>query len=485
MSRLLRAVTESHVFLLVFWTVLVGVASLFIFVWLLDPSNIIYHLGEYSAPAPRDMSQESSGYFGALGGWAIGFAGALVAIRIAGVATSIQQNDSLRAREEVLEAEVDLISGYNSKIIMALLEAKRACAAVLIDIQHQQDKRDEEQYKRRIDPVFLNNLNGGQVNVEAQQGAGLGEEAIFEMPENRHYLISKLTELVREIESAVRDPAFIHAARAVSRDEEQLQSLDEFCSLLASRDKGPEAFADVIKEYSKVIVEDGVYFDFIQAYENATHNFAAGINDLRAGSLYQTYPKDIEQLIAQMSLKDEGSLKPSEAAWLLLGMLLLQEFGEKPHENLRFNQGFLFIALMLGSLPNNISVYAYFSNKLKNSVTDYNKQATQKLDARMRALAETVYFPRGISELDSRTGIESGLLREINDVLICNIKKTPSLLLIMAKTRGLSQKAPQNGENFSASGKDDSSGNKPEVNLPIQSESSDVKNANAGGSSKA
>ncbi len=451
MKKLLRLITDSHVFLLVFWTVIVGIASLLIFMWLMDSDNIIYHLGGFSAPSPSEMSQESSGYFGALGGWAIGFAGALVAIRIAGVATSIQQNDSLRAREEILEAEVNLISGYNSRIIMALLESKRACAAVLIDIQNQKDQFVREQRKRNANPIFHNSIKGGQTLSAASNDDVIKPlESISESTENRRYLITKLTDLVREIECAVRDPVFIKAARSMAKTESKVQSLNTFCSLLANSSKNPKPFADIIDSYSKVILEDAAFFDFIQTYENTTHNFAAGINDLRADSLYQSYTKDIEQLITEMKGTDKDSLNPSEAAWVLLGMLLLQEFGKKPNEALRFNQGFLFIGLMLGSLPNNISVYQYFDHKLEDSLTDYSKQAIQKLKKQMRVLADSVYFPHGKNQQDQQG--ESGLLREINDVLVHSIKKTPSLLIIKAETRGLSltDDKTQNTENRSS-----------------------------------
>ena len=436
MKKLFRLFTDSHVLLLVFWTILVGIASLMIFVWLMNPENFIYHLDAFSAPLPNTMSQESSGYFGALGGWAIGFAGALVAIRIAGVATSIQQNDSLRAREELLETEVNLISGYNSRIIMALLESKRACAAVLIDIQNQKDQFVRDQRKQNANPIFHNDINGGQTFTPSEQAVIQPLERISESVENRSYLITKLTDLVREIECAVRDPAFIKAARATDKTQAKAPPLDDFCTLLANSAKNPKPYADMIQTYSKVILEDAAFFDFIQTYENATHNFAAGINDLRADSLYQSYTKDIEQLITEMKGNDKDSLNPSEAAWVLLGMLLLQEFGKKPHQAQRFNQGFLFIGLMLGSLPNNLSVYQYFDNKLEDSLTDYSKSAIQKLKKQMKVLADSVYFPHGKNQQHQQA--ESGLLREINDVLVHSIQKTPSLLIIKAETRGLS-----------------------------------------------
>lgn len=91
---------------LIILTLLFGSVTFFIFwltiYWQLLPSELVKPY----------LSQEDTGLFEALGGWALGFAGALVAIRIAGVAAQIQENDSISAQVKMMESEVILVSEY-------------------------------------------------------------------------------------------------------------------------------------------------------------------------------------------------------------------------------------------------------------------------------------------------------------------------------------------------------------------------------------
>ena len=125
---------------LIAWTVLFGIFSFILFwvtiKWQLLPSSL-------SKP---ELSQENTGLFDALGGWALGFAGALVAIRIAGVAKKIQENDSIREHVNLWEKHVDRVSELNSKLIRSITDAKRECAAVIMFRKEQELERNSKKY---------------------------------------------------------------------------------------------------------------------------------------------------------------------------------------------------------------------------------------------------------------------------------------------------------------------------------------------------
>lgn len=402
----------------------------------MDPHSSIYTLFGFDhadAPFfPKNMSQEESGYFGALGGWAIGFAGALVAIKIAGVATNIQENDSIRSIEADLEREVARISSYNSAIEVAALDAKRACTSVLIDIQA------KKQHRAKKEGIFFNELESDAALLELESDK---PRPIKEEDRNRQHLIEKLITLVKAIENAVRDPVFIQATKnclnSEVENEKKVATLDAFFKVLAKGNASRNQFSDIISDYSDVIINDEQFFDFFHTYEQATHNFAAGVNHIRAEPVYQAYQKDIDFLIEQNTAK-KGGLNPSEASWLLLGLLLLQEVDHQ-HGNKSLNHGFLFLALLMGSLPNQKSIYTYFKHKYLKLETQYGASGRKKIRTLLKEYAETIYYPKGHNPISD--DVESGFLKELNTLLTDKIfTGKNSILYVKSSTLGLSKK---------------------------------------------
>jgi len=403
----------------------------------MDPQSWIYvlfgHEGTEVAFFPKNMTQEESGYFGALGGWAIGFAGALVAIKIAGVATNIQENDSIRSIESALETEVQTISTYNSDIEVAALDAKRACTSILIDIQA------KKEFRSRQKSIFFNDLSPEKNAAKDAQPT----DELLEEESNRNNLIEKLIVLVKAIENAVRDPIFIQATKNCLQNESRnpteqtVASLDQFFSLISSgTPSARKQFESTLADYSNVIINDEQFFDFFKTYEQATHNFAAGVNNIRAEPVYQAYKKDIDFLLDQD--KHASALNPSEASWLLLGLLLLQEV-DYNNQNRSLNHGFVFLALMMGSLPNNKSTHQYFQQKYTKLQEEYGSSGRKKITALLNHYSQTVYYPKG---LNSDSGIiSSGFLNELNTLLTRKITTgSTSILFVRSNTKGLSLK---------------------------------------------
>lgn len=423
---------------------LIAIGSLLIFLILMDPQSWLYQMLGYTeggdAPFfPNKMSQEESGYFEALGGWAIGFAGALVAIKIAGVATTIQENDSIRSIESDLEREVGIISGYNSAIEVAALDAKRACTTILIDIQAKKEAlQNSAQIDKRQDSIFFNDLTPVAKHLNPVNQVPI---QIVEEDDNRKNLIEKLSVLVKAIENAVRDPIFIQATKISEIQSAQVQPLSQLFELLTNRSQkdAPAQFQKIINNYSHVIISDDAFFDFFKTYEEATHNFAAGLNHIRAETVYQAYQKDIDFLINQ----PKENLKPSEASWLLLGLLLLQEV-DKNNQNTRLNHGFLFLALMVGSLPNHKSTHEYLNTKYLKLEKEYGSSGKAKIIAMLKTRAQSVYYPKGSGENNS-TEAASGFLQELNVILTQKVKfNSQSILFGRSQTRGVSESSISN-----------------------------------------
>lgn len=467
-KNVLKTVIDWHVISTVLWALLIAVGSLFIFLWLMDPQSWIYSIagveGNKAPFFPKNMSQEESGYFGALGGWAIGFAGALVAIKIAGVATNIQENDSIRSIESDIEKEVQRISTYNSDIEVAALDAKRACTSILIDIQAKNEARSRKQ------SIFNNELSQGNTQIESEESSILQEDLA-----NRQNLTDKLMTLVKAIENAVRDPIFIQATKNClhthqsNPSEPTVASLDEFFSLInKTTPDARERFEKIISDYSDVIVNDELFFDFFKTYEQATHNFAAGINNIRAEPVYLSYKKDIDFLLEQDKNHSHIALNPSEASWLLLGLLLLQEVDHNI-QNRSLNHGFIFLALMMGSLPNSKSTLQYFQNKYAKLQADYGATGRKKITSILNNYSATVYYPKGLDQNTETIG--SGFLNELNNLITRKVKKgSNSILYVKSKTKGLSLKERDDGTDINSNSSTGNGNKEADINLAINSQ---------------
>ena len=321
---------------------------------------------------PSRLTQENTGLFEALGGWALGFAGALVAIRIAGLAANIQQNDSIREEIVVLDRYVEKVSSINSKITRSIYAAKRACAAVLIEA--------EDEYSR--DSIF-NNKPVPEIYTKPELEKSVQEN-----------LVEKLDSLIETIEEASRDYVYRSLLSFKPDDNESSGSLymDDFPL--------GDYFEDehVRKRMHHIVCKDEGFYDFVQALNNSSKNIGVGVSRLRSKSIYEYYRKDIEKLVKSVN-QSGNEIESSEAAWLLLGILLLQNKNEQANHN----HGFLLISLILGSLPNKQLVQRYLNEQIQDSHQDYTRVGKERLKNEIAELSEQMYYVKeeDLSEISS------------------------------------------------------------------------------------
>ncbi len=393
-DRFLAWFDEAHVSQLTLATLVFGAFSLMLF-WLTLKLNWLP-----DDLLPSRLTQENTGLFEALGGWALGFAGALVAIRIAGLATNIQQNDSIREEIAVLDTYVAKISELNSRITRATYDAKRACTAVLIEAV--------ELYT----PDHLKNI---------KPGTGWNAPAQMDKSVQQH-LVEKLDLLIEVIEEASRDQAF--------------RSLLNYCYKVEKKNNDVYMVSNSLHDYFardeacqtmyEVVCKDKGFYDFIRELNESSKNLGVGINHLRSKNIYSYYRSDIVKLLALVN-RDDVDMQYSDAAWLLLGILLLQN----KDTDKNYNHGFLLISLILGSLPNEMLMKEYLLGQMNENAGDYTRSGKNRLSAEIDELSEQMYY---LKETD---------LTEISNLFdIC--QRNREFLEVTARGEGLSKLATAN-----------------------------------------
>jgi hypothetical protein len=357
---------EAHVSQLTLFTILFGFISL-VFFWLTLKWNLLPE-----DLLPSRLTQENTGLFDALGGWALGFAGALVAIRIAGLATNIQQNDSIREEIIHLNSSVEKISDINSKVTRSIYEAKRACTAVLLE---------SEDILFEL-PEHLSNYHGHKPPPKSLELS----------PEVLSNLIGNLDALISTIEEASRDFTFrslFEFARSRPLDSGILLSeetqLDNFFTRQDTRDN-----------MLSIVAEDAQMYDFIEQLNLSSKNLGLGISHLRSKNILMEYTADLKKLLG---LVHNNDLEYSDAAWLLLGMFLLHDKVDVQGRTRVYNTGFLLISLVLGSLPNRVLLKKYLEAKLEETSMEYTRSGKKRLEGEVAKLSEQLYYLRG-AEVD-------------------------------------------------------------------------------------
>ncbi|MGY5451432.1 hypothetical protein ACVFI8_10875 [Agarivorans sp. MS3-6] len=379
----LRQAIQSPVNHLVISTLLFGALTFIIF-WFTIKWNLLPL--ELSA---SQLSQENTGLFDALGGWALGFAGALVAIRIAGLAASIQQNDSIREQVNLWGSEVERISELNSRLTRAAYDAKRACAAVLL---HAEELYRTQELPSRI-PEHLNNpINkAAAVQNEPSEGKRELEQSL------QHKLEQKLEVLVEVIEEAFKDSLF-RSVLLHANSEGSSSTVNNNSTLISDFFSDRSAREQTIS----IIKENQHFFNILEGLHHGARNFGIGLMELRAKDLFVHFRKDLMRITEfqkQKSNNDTSKIEISDAAWLFLGLLLLRSKGDA---NLHSqNHGFIFLSLLLGSLPTDETVSRYLNDKASDVAKIYSKDGMDDLKREISELSKRLYFVKGeeLSEL--------------------------------------------------------------------------------------
>ncbi|MDP5129708.1 MAG: hypothetical protein NWQ54_02415 [Paraglaciecola sp.] len=365
---------NSPVSHLVISTLLFGVLT-FVLFWLTLKFNLLPQ-----ELLPSKLSQENTGLFDALGGWALGFAGALVAIRIAGLAANIQQNDSIREQVNVWARHVERISDLNSRITRATYDAKRACAAVLL---HAEELYITEELPSRTAPHLSNRIN------HAHEPSPTTKETVVSEDRLQNKLEEKLEILIESIEEAFKDSVFRsvleHANNADPSNSNQEALIDNYFVDSTSRIKVVE-----------IIKEDTHFYNISEGLNRGSRNFGVGLMELRAKRFFLHFRKDLMRITEfqkQRTDIDGKKIEISDAAWLLLGLLLLRSKGNADQRSQ--NHGFIFIALLLGSLPTDETVSKYLNVKALDVKKTYSRDGNEHLKMEIKELSKRLYFVKG------------------------------------------------------------------------------------------
>lgn len=354
-----------------------------------------------------DLSQEDTGLFDALGGWALGFAGAVVAIRIAGIAKNIQLNDSIREQIRLWEEHVERISDLNSRLTRSISDTKRACAAVLL---YAKDIYITEQRAHLVNPK-----PGRDGKVVKPHEAHAPEEMLQEKLEE------KLEKLVETIEEAFKDSVFRSVLQFSVRSAPEKTHVKNY----------PDSFFTSSKDRNavkRIVDDDNEFFDVLNVLSGlnqGARNFGIGLVELRAMGLIQHFRMDLMRLTEYQedSQGDGEALEIADAAWLLLGLLLSRR--KRENSSIGQNDGFIIIALLLGSLPTEKTMKDYLNSKLNQVVQTYSGGGSETMKREVEALSKRLYYVKGNE------------LSELAD-LITKCSNNLSYLDVMTKSTGVS-----------------------------------------------
>lgn len=395
------------------------------------------------------LSQENTGLFDALGGWAVGFAGAWTAIRIAGLATNIQQSDSIREQTKVWNEQIQHISDLNSRLTRAAYDAKRVCAAVLLRANDVYDSSS------RLPEYLKNSIN--TENTGATKGDNR-EESL------QATLEQKLEVLVEVIEEVSKDLLF----RAVLVDTHQINDSVER-SLVRNYFRQNKAREDVVG----VIRENDKFCNVLDELNDGARNFGVGLMELRAKNLFEYFHEDLMKITAlhkKDMRADKQTIEIADAAWLFLGLLLLRGKGDTTMQNHSQNHGFIFLALLLGSLPTDKTIQAYLNNTLEDIENTYDHERIEGIKNKIKQLSKRLYFA-GKNELEELATL----------VEVCN--NNLDYLTVAAMNTGISSHVKVNKDNGDLKDSSAPTGSKDEPNdggtnkyIPQAEQNTDRKN---------
>lgn len=393
MSWFKRTLSNRHEIELIVWTLFFGAVTFSLF-WLTVQLKLLPE-----ALLRPHLSQEDTGLFDALGGWALGFAGAMVAIRIAGLAKTIQENDSIREQVKMMEAQVAQVSRLNSALNQSIIDAKRACAAVILFA-----KELERSGLLTYEDTYLWNAFSKRSNTDASLERLEKRKAALQ-----ETLEEKLSHLVKTIEESFQNSAFRDVLRYIEKAGTQA---NKDTTVIKNGSEGESFISQFFRHYHQnqtatqstqtdlisVVKENQVFFEILDIMKGlGTRNFGIGVMELRALDLIDHYRKDLIRLLkaegARFSSDNNKEFQISDAAWLLLGLLLYRTKSDGlPTTD---NAGFVTLALMLGSLPTKDTVKQYLESKRVEVEKPYSEAGRTLLSKEIEELAQSLYFLDG------------------------------------------------------------------------------------------
>ncbi|MBH0015075.1 hypothetical protein JFJ09_11225 [Pseudoalteromonas arctica] len=380
MSYQFKRAIYSPVGELIYLTLFFGTITLAFF-WL----TIKWELLPASLVKPY-LTQENTGLFDALGGWALGFAGALVAIRIAGVAKKIQENDSIREHVNLLGKHVERVSELNSKLTRSTVDAKRACAAVLLHAKNLNDLNKLSKVSHLMNSIDKNRTDKGMVEVNEQRHRQQQEKLQTKLEE-------KLEILIDTIDEAFKDSVYRSVLQIVSSE------YTEKAIVFSDEDFTKKYFnsTETRKNLIAIVEEDNVFFNILKVIGSlGTRNFGIGLMELRSTLLFEHFYKDLMRITSFQQVDSESGKEPIEiadAAWLFLGLLISRSKIDGGRES--NNDGFILMALMLGSLPTEKSIKTYLDTKKPEVVNDYSSAGRAFMEREVDELAKRMFFVKG------------------------------------------------------------------------------------------
>ena len=378
-SQAWRIVCTSHTSHLAISTLLFGSITFLLFWGIVKWNLLPVELStEY-------LTQENTGLFDALGGWALGFAGALVAIRIAGLAANIQQNDSIREHVALLASQVERISDLNSRLTRAVFDAKRASAAVLL---HAEDLYTKQLLPSRMPEYLRNSISMVNETAESKDAATKQRKSLEEGLQCN--LEKKVETLIEVIEEAFRDSVFRAAILSANKNNNQVETGNS-AYLISEFFNSQQAQDSVVN----IIKHDEHFYNVIEGLNHSERNFGIGLIELRAKNLFEHFATDLSRITQFQKRRADlngNNIEISDAAWLFLGLLLLRSKDDNDSSN---NHGFIFIALLLGSLPTRETIKQQMHKKIADAGQSYSKTGVENLYSEVDALFDQLYYIKG------------------------------------------------------------------------------------------
>ncbi|MDO6639342.1 hypothetical protein Q4557_05130 [Shewanella sp. 5_MG-2023] len=379
------------------------------------------HNGEISLISlltnPKDTKQEASAYIDAIGSIAIGFAGAWVAIKIAKVATTLQQEDSRKKTKEIYQKEADRVSTLNSELTINVLEAKRTCTSFISFLQSNEkvllSEKEREKFQEKL------KLYNGHEEYKFDKADDL-LVAFYDRLE------SDLLKLIKSIEEVAMDKTYVSiACPPVKCEKVSTSMIGEYFLSDSTKRK------NICKNLNDIIIKDSERYDFFKEYMDTQNNFGDGLHFIRSHTLILDRKEYLSKLLLEIKNNDneeagEG-FTPSHAAWLLLGSLIA---GTKVGKSLTNNTGFLFIALMLGSQIDDDLFFTYLDKLGKKGVDKTDSNMDTKL---AKEISDSVFFIHGE---DQDQGEAAKILVELSVILKRTSDDLYHLLQIPGKNHG-------------------------------------------------
>lgn len=277
---------------------------------------------------------------------------------------------------------------------MVLLLAKQ-----IITLYHAVQKNTHERSTRPSDPE--ENLHEKLEKIVRDKLEEKQQDKLEEMLQEK--LEEKLEKLVETIEEALKDSVFRSVLQfSVQADNNRRSYSDN--KVVKNYTESFFTSAEDREAVKNIVDDDDEFFDVLNVLSGlnqGARNFGIGLVELRAMGLIQHFRMDLMRLTEYQedSQGDGEALEIADAAWLLLGLLLSRR--KRENSSIGQNDGFIIIALLLGSLPTEKTMNDYLNSKFNQVVQTYSGEGSETMKREVNALSKRLYYVKGneLSEL--------------------------------------------------------------------------------------